>query len=155
MAIKLGVKLNWSKYLKKQLHDAVVAIQKEPSQLFVARQHLTHLIWEQLGPIQTNRVKMIKSEESPTASAGRDSTTQVIFDPKAKMKQTLQELQRRLDEPYEAELLAENLQMVNTQVVNKLEAARKALEDLILKQEELTIHYETLLQDKQVAFEAL
>ena len=36
MAIKAGVKFNWSKYLTKQLHDAVVAIQKEPTRLFVA-----------------------------------------------------------------------------------------------------------------------
>ena len=86
MAVKAGVKLNWSKYLTKQLHDVVVAIQKESTRLFVVGQHLTHLIREQLGPIQTNRVKMIKSEESPTASEGGDSTAHVDFDSKAEMK---------------------------------------------------------------------
>ena len=84
MAIKAGMKLNWSKFLTKQLHDVVVAILKEPTWLFVAGQHLTHLIKEQLRPIQTNRVKMIKSEELPTASEGRDSSTPVVFDPKAR-----------------------------------------------------------------------
>ena len=121
----------------------------------MAGQHLTHLIREQSGPIQVNRVKMIKSKELPTTSEGGDLTAQVIFDPKAEMKRTLQELQRRLDEPSEAKLLAENLQTVNTQLVSELEAAKKALKDSILKREELTIHYKTLLQDNQMAFEAL
>ena len=109
MAIKTGVKLNWSKFLTRQLHDAVVATLKEPTRVFVASQHLTHLIREQLGPIQTNRVKMIKSEELPTASEGGESSTPVVFDPKAEMKRTLQELQCKLEEPSEAELLVENL----------------------------------------------
>ena len=109
MAIKVGVKLNWLKFLTKQLHDTVVAILKEPTRVFVASQHLTHLIREQLGPIHTNRVKMIKSEELPTASEGGESSTSVVFDPKEEMKQTLQELQRKLEEPSQAELLVENL----------------------------------------------
>ena len=155
MAIKAEVRFNWSKYLTKQLHDTVVAIQKEPTRLFVAGQHLTHLIREQLGPIQTNRVKMIKSEESPAAFEGGDSTAQVVFDPKAEMKQTLQELQRKLEEPSNAELLAANLQAINSQLVSELEASRKAVKESILKHEALQNHYDTLLQDKQVAYKAL
>ena len=158
MAIKAGVKLNWSKFLMKQLHDVVVAILKEPTRLFVASQHLTHLISEQLGPIQTNRMKMIKSEELSIASKGGDSSTPVVFDPKAEMKQTLQELQRKLEEPSKAELLVENLQAINSQLVSELEASRKVMEESILKQEALQNHYDTLtalLQDKQAAYEAL
>ena len=52
---------------------------------------------------------MIKSEELPTAFEGGDSIAQVAFDPKVKMKRNLQELQCKLDEPFEVELLAENL----------------------------------------------
>ena len=109
MAIQTEVKLNWSKFLTRQLHDAVVATLKEPTWIFVAGQHLTHLIREQLEPIQTNRVKMIKSEELPTASEGGESSRPVVFDPKAEMKRTLQELQRKLEEPSEVKLLVENL----------------------------------------------
>ena len=155
MAIKAGVKLNWSKFLTKQLHDAVVAILKEPTRLFVAGQHLTHLIREQLGPIQTNRVKMIKSEELPIASEGGDSSTPVVFDPKAEMKRTLQELQRKLEEPSEVELLVENLQAINSQLVSELEASWKVMEESILKQEALQNHYDALLQDKHTAYEEL
>ena len=36
MAIKAGVKLNWSKFLTRQLHDAVVATLKEPTRVCVA-----------------------------------------------------------------------------------------------------------------------
>ena len=36
--------LNWAKFLTRQLHEAVVAIQKNPNGKFVAGQHLTHLI---------------------------------------------------------------------------------------------------------------
>ena len=71
------------------------------------------------------------------------------------MKSTLQEFQRWVDKPLEVELLAKNLQMVNSQLVSDLEHSRKAVEDSILKRKELINHYETLLQDKQVAFEAL
>ena len=155
MAIKAGVRLNWSKFLTRQLHDAVVATLKEPTRICVAGQHLTHLIREQLGPLQTNRVKMIKSEEVPTAFEGGESSTPVVFDPKAEMKRALQELQRKLEEPSEAELLVENLQAINTQLVNDLEAARKVMEESILKQEALQTHYDALLQDKQAAYEAL
>ena len=155
MVIKSGVKLNWSKYLTKQIHDVVVAIQKESTRLFVAGQHLMHPIREQLEPIYTNRVKMIKSEESLVASKGGDSTAQVVFDSKAEMKQTFQELQCKLDEPSKAELLAENLQGVNNQLVSELEASQKAVEESILKYEALKTHYDAKLQDKQVAYEAL
>ena len=145
MAIKTGVKLNWSKFLTRQLHDAVVATLKEPTWVFVAGQHLTHLIRKQLGPIQTNRVKMIKSEELPTASEGGESSTPVVFDPKAEMKRTLQELQRKLEEPSEAELLVKNLQAINSQLVSELEAFRKVMEESIVKQEALQNHYDALL----------
>ena len=133
MAIKAGVKLNWSKFLTKQLHDVVVATLKEPTRVFVAGQHLTHLIREQLGPIQTNRVKIIKLEELPTASEGGESSMPMVFDPKAEMKRTLQELQRKLEEPSKVELLVENLQAINSQLVSELEASRKVMEESILK----------------------
>ena len=148
MAIKAGVKLNWSKFLTRQLHDAVVATLKEPTRICVAGQHLTHLIREQLGPLQTNRVKMIKSEEVPTTSEGGESSTSVVFDPEAEMKRALQELQRKLEKPSEAELLVENLQAINTQLVSDLETARKVMEESILKQEALQTHYDALLHDK-------
>ena len=80
---------------------------------------------------------MIKSEESPTASKGGESTTHVVFDPKAEMKWTLQELQRKLEELSEAELLAANLQAINSQLMIELEASRMAVEESILKQEAL------------------
>ena len=98
---------------------------------------------------------MIKSEELPTASKGGESSTPVVFDPKAEMKRTLQELQRKLEEPSEAELLVENLQAINSQLVSELEASRKVMEKSILKQEALQNHYDALLQDKQAAYEAL
>ena len=148
MAIKLGLKLNWIKYLTKRLHDAVAAILKDPS-----GQYLTHLIREQLGPIQVNRVKMIKTEEAP---AGIEVEAQVItFDPKAKMKRTLQELLQRVEQPSEVDLLASNLQAINLQLVSDLEASRKEVEDFIVKREELVNHYETLLQEKQTALESM
>ena len=155
MAIKTWVKLNWSKFLTRQLHDVVVATLKEPTRVFGAGQHLTHLIREQLGPIQTNRVKMIKSEELPTTFEGGELSTPVVFDPKAEMKRTLQELQRKLEEPSEAELLVENLQAINSQLVSELEASWKVMEESILKQEALQNHYDALLQDKQAAYETL
>ena len=88
---------------------------------------------------------MIKSEEVPTASEGGESSTLVAFDPKAEMKRTLQELQCKLEEPSEAELLVENLQTINTQLASDLEAVRKVMEESILKQEALQTHYDALL----------
>ena len=60
-----------------------------------------------------------------------------------------------MDEPLEAELLIQNLQTIDSELVSDLKDSQKAVEDSILKCEELINHYETLLQDKQVAFEAL
>ena len=91
---------------------------------------------------------MIKSEESLAAFEGGDSTAHMVFDPKAEMKQILQELQRKLEESSKAELLAANLQAINSQLVSELEAFRKAVEESILKEEALRNHYDTLLQDK-------
>ena len=71
------------------------------------------------------------------------------------MKRTLQELQCKLEEPSEAELLVENLQAINSQLVSELEASRKVMEESILKQETLQNHYDALLQDKEAAYEAL
>ena len=84
MAIRAGHTLNWAKFLTRQLHEVVVAIQKNPNGKFVAGQHLTHLIRTQLGPVQLHRVKMIKFEDSAAASEGETSTGQpLLFDPKA------------------------------------------------------------------------
>ena len=92
MAVKSRVKLNWSKFLTKQLHDTTVAIQMEPNRLIVIGQHLTHLIREQLVPIQTNRGKMIKLDGISEPMEGVAPTGQVVvFDPKVEMKRTLQE----------------------------------------------------------------
>ena len=60
-----------------------------------------------------------------------------------------------MDKSSKVELLAENLQAVNSQLVSDLEVFHKAVEESILKHEALTTHYEALLQDKQVAYEAL
>ena len=156
MAIRAGHTLNWAKFLTRQLHEALVAIQKNPNGQFVVGQHLTHLIRIQLGPVQLHRVKMIKLEDSSAASEGETSTGQpMLFDPKAKIKRRINELQQLVDSPTEAELLLENLQATNAQLVRDLEDARKEIEDSILKREELVSHYETLLQDKQVALEDL
>ena len=107
MAIKLGLKLNWAKYLTKRLHDTVVAILKDPSGQLVGGQYLMHLIREQLRPFQVNRVKMIKTEEAP---ARIEVEAHIItFDPKAEMKCTLQDLSRWMNQPSEVELLASNL----------------------------------------------
>ena len=153
MAIKLGLKLNWAKYLTKRLHHAVVAILKDPSGQLVGGQYLTHLIQEQLGPIQVNRVKMIKTKEAPV---GIEVEPQVItFDPKDQMKRTLQELLQWMEQPSEVDLLASNLQAINLQLVNDLEASRKEVEDFIVKREDLVHYYEALLQEKQTALESM
>ena len=60
-----------------------------------------------------------------------------------------------VDEPSEAKLLAKNFQAVNSQLMSYLKASRKVVEEFIFKCKELTNHYETLVQDKQVAYEAL
>ena len=99
---------------------------------------------------------MIKFEDSAAASKGETSTgQQLLFDPKAELKRQINELQLMVDSPTEAELLLENLQATNAELVRDLEDARKEIEDSILKREELTSHYETLLQDKQVTLEDL
>ena len=156
MAIRVGHTLNWAKFLTRQLHEAMVAIQKNPNGHFVAGQHLTHLIRTQLGPVQLHRVKMIKLEDSSAASERETSTGQLmLFDPKVEIKRRINELQQMVDSPIEAELLLENLQATNAQLVRDLEDAKKEIEDSILKREELVSHYETLLQDKQVTLEDL
>ena len=73
----------------------------------------------------------------------------VIFDPNIEIKRKLTELQQWVEEPSEAELLAENLQAINTQFASNLEDAWREVKDSILKHEELINHYETHLQDKQ------
>ena len=99
---------------------------------------------------------MIKCEGVPEPARGATATTQVaFFEPKVEIRRTLQEFQRLVDEPSEAELLAKNLQAVNSQLVSDLADFCKVVEELIFKREELTNHYEMLLQDKQVAYEAL
>ena len=110
MAIRARHTLNWAKFLTRQLHEVVVAIQKNPNGKFVAGQHLTHLIQTQLGPVQLHRVKMIKLEDSSAASEGETSTGQpVLFDPKAEIKRRINELQQMVESPTEAELLLVNL----------------------------------------------
>ena len=53
---------------------------------------------------------MIKLEDSSAASKGETSTDQsMLFDPKAKIKRQINELQQMVDSPTEAELLLENL----------------------------------------------
>ena len=110
MAIRAGHTLNWAKFLTRQLHEAVVAIQKNPNGKFVASQHLTHLIRTLLGPVQLYRVKMIKFKDSAAASEGETSRGQpLLLDPKAELKRRITELQLMVDSPIEAELLLENL----------------------------------------------
>ena len=68
------------------------------------------MIRKQLGLVQTNQVKMIKSEGVPKPVGGAIAVAQVVvFDPKAEMKWILQAFQCLVDEPSETELLAENL----------------------------------------------
>jgi hypothetical protein len=117
----------------KRLHDLVVATKKNSVAPFVADQYLTKLIRDQMGTIQVEKVKFIKSEPGASTSKMEEP---MHLTKNSYMAKCLMELAEMLEKPDETTAQLEVLQKANADLQAQLEYYKIQLETLTIRRGE-------------------